>query len=218
MCTLTFGVVDAPALSDNATLFEGVASTYLSGLAAGDTVQVSVRPTAKKTFRLPADGGTAVAATTPLLMFCAGTGLAPFRGFVQQRAVQMASSGRTFAPALLFVGCRSPTTDRLYASELDEYVRLGAVDVRYAFSRSPHASDGCAHVADRMRRDRDDLVRLWRAGARVYVCGSRAFAESVRDAARAIAADVAEEEDVPEELKERFRNAMQERIATDIFD
>ena len=60
-----------------------VTGSYLGSLQAGDQAQVSVRKSSKP-FHLPPD-----AAGTPLIMFAAGTGLAPFRGFVQERATQL---------------------------------------------------------------------------------------------------------------------------------
>ncbi len=212
-CTVTFGVIDSPAMANGENMFEGVTTTYLSNLGPGDSLQVSVRPSAKKTFCLPADEKH-----TPMMMFCAGTGLAPFRGFIQQRAVQMkANPDRELAPALLFVGCRSPTKDRLYAQEIDEWVKQGVVHVMYAFSREKEASEGCVHVSDRMVREKDKIIKMWRMGGRAYVCGSRAFGATVREAARAIATDVAGNTPQPDQV-ERFMNALQERVATDIFD
>jgi cytochrome P450/NADPH-cytochrome P450 reductase len=213
-CTITFGVISAPSLANPNTSFEGVGSTYLSSLSVGDSVQVSSRPTAKKLFRLPADD-------TPLLMFCAGTGLAPFRGFVQHRAIQLkANPKRKLSRAVLFIGCRWSTKDRLYADELDEWTKIGAVEVKYAFSKESEKSDGCAYVSDRMVRCKDDVIEMWRAGARIYVCGSRGFAESLRPAARRIFEEAKSSEGTPatENRKEMFERNMQERIVSDIFD
>jgi cytochrome P450/NADPH-cytochrome P450 reductase len=214
-CTITFSILDRPSLSDPQVEFEGVASTYLSTLQAGDSVQVSIRPTSKKTFRIPAD------TKTPLLMFCAGTGLAPFRGFIEQRAIQLAANpGRKIAPALMFVGCRSQTKDRLFADEIDGWVKLGAVEVVYAFSREKEHSEGCAYVGERMLKEKDTVASMWYNGARAYVCGSREFAKGVGDAVRAIlseARELRDDEDGRKELQEWFQ-AMQERIASDVFD
>ena len=214
ICTITFGVLESPARSNPNTSFEGVTSTYLSSLSAGDSIQVSIRPTAKKAFRLPVDD-------TPLLMFCAGTGLAPFRGFVQQRAIQLKGNpDRKLPRALLFVGCRSYTKDRLYADEMDEWVKLGAVEVRYAYSKEDDMSDGCRHVPDRMLKCRDEVVDMWRAGARIYICGSRGFAESFRPATRR----VFEEARGPDgqapaaDAETSFTRDLQERMVSDIFD
>ena len=214
-CSITFSILDRPALSDSEIEFEGVASTYLSTLQAGDRVQVSIRPTAKKTFRLPHG------IKTPILMYCAGTGLAPFRGFIEQRAIQLkANPERELAPAVLFVGCRSQTKDRLYAEELDEWVKAGVVEVVYAFSKEKEKSDGCAYVAEAMNKQKDMIASMWFNGARAYVCGSRDFAKSVGDAARKILSEVRElreDEEGKAQMGEWFET-MQERIATDIFD
>jgi cytochrome P450/NADPH-cytochrome P450 reductase len=236
-CSITYGVIDTTSLSDpGGAHFEGVAGTYLSSLARGDTVQVSVRPTTNKTFRLPLDP------ETPLLMFAAGTGIAPFRGFMQQRAVMMAANpDRRMGRALLYLGCRGEG-DRLYKEEVDGWVKSGVVDVRYAFSRDKdkeersdersERSGGCAaaYVSERMVRDREarDIVGLWRSGARVYVCGSAGFRDSVREAARQIAMVVSEREDREKgvdrseeeraELGRRWRQELSERVASDVFD
>ncbi|KAM5357371.1 hypothetical protein ACJZ2D_016334 [Fusarium nematophilum] len=96
----------------------------------------------------------------------------------------MLAAGRTdLVPALLFFGCRSPYHDDLYREELDVWQRLGAVDVRRAHSRATEKSNGCKHVQDRNRADRADLLDIWRKDAKVYVCGSRAVANSARDMA-----------------------------------
>ncbi|KIV91681.1 hypothetical protein PV10_06195 [Exophiala mesophila] len=218
-CSITYGVIDTRSFSDPAHRFEGVTGNYLRNLQDGDMISVSVRPTAKKTFRLPAD-----AEQTPLLMFAAGTGLAPFRGFLQERSIQLlANPNRPLAPALLFLGCRSQTGDRLYAEEVDSWVASGVATVKYAFSKESNASEGCAHVPDRMIHDGDEILKLWRSGARVYVCGTRRFAEGIREAAKKIALDVRKKEnggvgERKDELEKLFQAAMQARVASDVFD
>jgi cytochrome P450/NADPH-cytochrome P450 reductase len=218
-CTITYGVINAESHSDPQQRFEGVTGTYLRDLKAGDSIQVSIRPTAKKTFRLPVDPSK-----TPLLMFAAGTGLAPFRGFLQERALQLEhNSDRKLAPALLFLGCRSQTEDRLYAKQLDEWAKAGVVDIRYAFSQEKGSSNGCGYVPDRMLQDAEDIIDIWRNGARVYVCGTRKFSEGVREAAGKIAviAKDSQPNRTPAELVElerRFREALQDRVASDVFD
>ncbi|OAP57125.1 hypothetical protein AYL99_07862 [Fonsecaea erecta] len=219
VCSISYGVIDTRALSDANQRFEGVTGTYLCGLKAGDSIQVSIRPTVKKTFRLPVDPEK-----TPLLMFAAGTGVAPFRGFLQARAIQMESnSERKLAPAVLFLGCRSQTKDRLYAEELDSWAEKGVVNIRYAFSREKEASLGCAYVPERMVREAEEIVTLWRSGARAYICGTRKFSEGIRDAAKKIAVMVRDGEHGRteaelKELEQRFREAMQTRVASDVFD
>ncbi|KAK5007552.1 hypothetical protein LTR28_005140 [Elasticomyces elasticus] len=77
----------------------------------------------------------------PVIMAAAGTGLAPFRGFIQERAAQI-GAGRTLAPAVLFLGCRDPDKDELYRAELDKWEKMGAVDIKRAYSRKSEASNG----------------------------------------------------------------------------
>lgn len=219
-CTITYATILQPSLSDPDTLFEGVASTYLSSLKEGDRIQISLRKTSKPTFRVPEN-----MAATPMLMFAAGTGIAPFRGFLEERALyRFLHPEIHLAKAVLFLGCRSQTKDRLFASEIDTWIRNGVVDVRYAFSREPYNSSGCKYVPDRMKHDKELLREIWRNGARVYICGSREFDKSVGEAARAIAVEKRIEDGlgvkgtVEKEVEDWFAGVASERIASDIFD
>ena len=139
--SLTVSVVNAPALSGSNYDYLGVASNYLAGLKAGDLLPVAVRQS-NAAFHLPIDP------TVPVVMFCAGSGLAPFRGFIQERATQK-ESGREIGKMLLFFGCRSPDEDYLYSeSELKTWIAEGVVDVRPAFSRKNEHSNGCRYVQE----------------------------------------------------------------------
>lgn len=161
------------------------------------------------------------------MCIAAGAGLAPFRGFIQERAAQI-GAGRDLAPALLFFGCRGPEMDDLYRSEFDKWERMGAVSVRRAYSKTASEEvHGCKHVQDRLWHDREELVRLWESGSRIYVCGSRGVGESVKTAIVKIAMEAqrlrverGESEEEPNEQRalkwfEKIRN---ERYATDVFD
>jgi cytochrome P450/NADPH-cytochrome P450 reductase len=139
--TLTISVVEATSISGRNQPFVGVASNYLANLKAGDRVHMAVR-SSSVAFHVPVDP------TVPVVMFCAGSGLAPMRGFMQERAAQK-QSGREVSKMLLFFGCRSPDQDYLYSdSDLAEWVKLGIVDVRPAFSRSPQDSENCRYVQE----------------------------------------------------------------------
>jgi cytochrome P450/NADPH-cytochrome P450 reductase len=212
--TLTYSVLEAPSLSGTGRHL-GVASSYLASLAPGDKLHVSVRPS-HTAFHPPVDGEK-----TPLICVAAGTGIAPFRGFIQER-VAMIAAGRALAPAVLFFGCRDPEVDDLYRAELDRWQALGAVDVRRAYSRRADAVDsmGCKYVQDRMWMDRKDVVNLWQKGARVYVCGSREVGESVKTVVIKIAMENAEEncQSMSEEKALKwFEGIKNERYATDVF-
>ena len=139
--TLTVSVVDAPSRAGRKDPFLGVASTFLAGLRPGDRVQLAVRASAAA-FHPPADPAV------PMVMFAAGSGLAPMRGFLQERAMQK-QAGRDVAKSLLFFGCRRPEEDFLYGdAELKAWQELGIVDVRPAFSRAADKSEGCGYVQE----------------------------------------------------------------------
>lgn len=170
-CTLTVAVVDAPALSGRGR-YQGMASTYLANCAPGTRVVVAVR-SSNDNFHPPASP------EVPMIMVCAGTGLAPFRGFLQERAMQ-ALSGRSVARSLLFFGCDHPDVDFLYKDELAAWEAAGVVSVRPAFFKAPEGN--VSFVQHRLWQDRADVSELFRRGAHVYVCGDgRHMAPAVRE-------------------------------------
>jgi cytochrome P450 / NADPH-cytochrome P450 reductase len=175
-------------------------------------VQIAIRLPSNKLFRPPVD-----MVSTPMVMYCAGTGLAPFRGFIQERA-QLIRQGQKLAPALLFAGSRSAP---LYEHEVDEWCRAGAVDLRYAFSRASEESQECKYVQDRIWRDRKDMVDMWRKGAKFYVCGSRRVANEIEDVSiRIVQKEMARgrgELVDREEAEEWLRRMRNERFVSDIF-
>ncbi|HEX2910153.1 MAG TPA: cytochrome P450 [Chloroflexia bacterium] len=159
-CTLTFSVVEGPAWSGKG-LYQGAASTYLAHSRPGAKVAVMTRPS-NAAFHLPASP------ETPVIMVCAGTGIAPFRGFLQERAIQ-ASQGQPLAKALLFFGCDHPEVDFLYKDELQAWEDQGVVSVRPAFSKEPR--EGVKYVQDRLWQDRAEVIELVKQGAILYLCG-----------------------------------------------
>jgi cytochrome P450/NADPH-cytochrome P450 reductase len=174
--------------------------------------------TSHQAFHLPKDSKN-----VPVIMIAAGTGLAPFRGFIQERAAQI-GAGRSLAPALLFYGCHSQDTDALYSESLARWEKLGAVSVRYAFSRKAEDSEGCKYVQDRLYHDRKEVVDLFEAGAKMFVCGSREVGEGVQETIIKMAKERSAEvqgKDVSEVNDERarawFEGLRNERFATDVF-
>ena len=159
-CTVTVGVVEGPARSGRGT-FKGVCSNYLAGRGAEENIFAAVRET-KAGFRLPDD------AKVPLIMVGPGTGLAPFRGFLQERAAQK-KAGAQLGPAMLFFGCRRPDQDFLYADELKGYAADGIVELHTAFSRMDGQPK--TYVQDLVRTQQDRVWSLIEAGAIVYICG-----------------------------------------------
>ncbi|KAH6884403.1 cytochrome P450 [Thelonectria olida] len=211
--TITFSMLNQPSFSGQGA-YLGVATSYLDSLSQGDTVQVAIRPS-HATFSLPAEAETA-----PIICIAAGSGIAPFRSFIQERAA-MLESGRKLAPAILFFGCRYPDVDDLYSDELLAWQDLGAVDVRRAYSRVPKKSEGCKHVQDRMWKDREDVIELWQKGATVFVCGSRGVAESAKNAMIKIKVEMEERAGKAVDLvgtQKWFEGLRNVRYITDVFD
>lgn len=137
----------------------GVASGHLADRApAGAVVPVYVQPNPH--FRLPAP-------EVPIVMIGAGTGIAPYRAFLQEREAQGAS-GR----AWLIFGERNFRTDFLYQTEWQGFLKGGLLSrMDVAFSRD---EDRKVYVQDRLRERGAELFAWLEDGAHVYVCGDAA--------------------------------------------
>ncbi|WP_030170128.1 bifunctional cytochrome P450/NADPH--P450 reductase [Spirillospora albida] len=153
---LTVGLVEGRAWSGTGH-YRGTCSAYLATLGPGDVFYGHVRTPAPP-FRLPADPAT------PLILIGPGTGIAPLRGFLEERA----HSGAT-GPAELFTGCRHPGHDRLYGAELDTWQKDGLVRVHTAFSAVP--DHPVRYVQQALAEGADRLWELLNQGAHIYICG-----------------------------------------------
>lgn len=158
-CSVTVGVVEGPASSGRG-IYRGVCSNYLASRRVGETVQATVRET-RAGFRLPDDP------SLPVIMIGPGTGLAPFRGFLQERAAQR-TKGAKLGPAMLFFGCRHPDQDFIYADELKAFETDGIVELHTAFSRGEGPK---TYVQNLVAAQKDRVWSLIEQGAIVYVCG-----------------------------------------------
>jgi len=120
-------------------------------------------------------------------MVGAGTGLAPFRGFLQERAA-LKGQGVPVERSLLFFGCRDRAADYLYADELAGWAADGIVRVEGAFSRT--ADTPSRYVQDALLDCADEVWELLQHGAAVFVCGNAAtMAPGVRSALTTIFRD-----------------------------
>src|SRR5437660_2146426 len=158
-CSVTVGVVEAPASSGRG-VYKGVCSNYLAGRRAGDTIHATVRET-KAGFRLTDDP------SVPIIMIGPGTGLAPFRGFLQERAARNAK-GATLGPAMLLFGCRHPDQDFLYRDELQAFEADGITELHTAFSRAQAPK---TYVQNLVAAESERVWSLIENGAIIYVCG-----------------------------------------------
>ncbi len=161
VCSVTSGVLQAPARGGDGE-FRGVCSTYLAALPDRGTAFVFVREPSIP-FRPPENPHT------PMIMIGAGTGLAPFRGFLQERAA-LQDQGVPVGPSLLFFGCRNPEGDNLYADELRELEKHGVVTVRTVFSGRPE--EGRRYVQHELAHRSGEVWELLDQGAAVFVCGN----------------------------------------------
>ncbi|KAA8910945.1 hypothetical protein TRICI_003956 [Trichomonascus ciferrii] len=117
----------------------------------------------RSTFKLPKDP------STPVIMIGPGTGVAPFRGFIQERYHQFTKDPTSTGPTILFFGCRNPHEDFLYKEELTSYPKE-FLSLFTAFSRQTKQK---VYVQSQMKEQSNLLCDLIKTqNARIYVCGN----------------------------------------------
>lgn len=136
---------------------KGVASTFLADRRkAGGTARIYVKP--NRHFRLPEDGNR------PVIMIGSGTGVAPYRGFIEER-VETGAKGKSW----LFFGERNYTNDFLYQLEWQDHLAAGALtNIDVAFSRDQPEK---IYVQHRLWERRAEIANWIADGAHLYVCG-----------------------------------------------
>ncbi len=151
---------------------KGVCSSYLAE-RVGDTIPCYFHP--NKNFKLPEDGDKSIIMVGP------GTGIAPFRAFIEERKA-IGSSGKNW----LFFGDRSHKTDYLYGDEWDSYRKDGFLtELDLAWSRD---QDEKVYVQHKMLEKGPELWDWLQNGALFYVCGDASrMAKDVDQALRTIA-------------------------------
>lgn len=155
---------------------KGVATTWLRDMKPEADpekkflVPVFIR---KSQFRLP------TRTQTPIIMIGPGTGLAPFRGFIQERALAK-EEGKPVGETILYFGCRKRSEDYLYEEELEDYVKKGALKLHLAFSRDQAQK---VYVTHKLNENADEIWRvLGESNGHIYVCGdARSMAKDVHN-------------------------------------
>ena len=145
-------------------LHTGSASAFLAALAEGDSAPVYIE--ANERFRVPADDARNI------IMIGPGTGVAPFRGFVQERA-ERGARGRNW----LFFGARHFNRDFLYQAEWQQALARGELhELDLAFSRDQADK---IYVQHRLRQRGRELYAWLQEGAHLYVCGAIGMGKDV---------------------------------------
>lgn len=152
---------------------KGVSSTFLADRVGDSEVPLFVQPS--KHFRTPTDGDV------PMIMIGPGTGIAPFRAFLQERRA-LGHQGRNW----LFFGEQHAASDFYYQDELQGMQRDGLLShLSLAFSRDQAQK---VYVQDRIREQGAELWRWLQDGAKLYICGDAShMAKDVDQALRQVA-------------------------------
>ena len=188
---------------NNSRLHQGVASGYLAE-RVGEADELSVFMSPNKNFRVPEAGDV------PIIMVGPGTGVAPFRAFLQERQATGASGGNW-----LFFGDQTRADDYIYEDELEAMKAdgiLGRLDL--AFSRDQASK---VYVQHRMVEHGKALFDWLERGAHFYVCGDAT--RMARDVDEALHQVIAEQGGMDEDAARDYVNAMKKakRYARDVY-
>uniref|UniRef100_A0A6Q2Z3H2 Nitric oxide synthase n=1 Tax=Esox lucius TaxID=8010 RepID=A0A6Q2Z3H2_ESOLU len=169
---LTLTVVNYHTQEGQGPLHHGVCSTWLNTINEGDLVPCFIN--SSNSFHLPAEP------STPVILVGAGSGIAPFRSFWQQRLYDMKQTGFSGGPMSLVFGCKSSETDELYNEETLEMIRKGVLkSVTSTYSCQPGYPK--LYVQDFLRDSMAEEVLsvLCQKEGHLYVCGGVNMAQGV---------------------------------------
>ena len=213
-------VVDSRKLLETPSVYRGITTNYLlaikhkqNGQENGDPYKLNYKTSGprnsyhgfqipvhirKSKFRLPND------LSKPVIMVGPGTGVAPFRAFVQERAMQV-QAGQEIGSMVLFFGCRSKDDDFLYEKDWEAYKEIlgDKFELITAFSRDGPKK---VYVQDRLKENAAKLNDLLARKGVFYVCGDAVhMAREVNLELRRI---IAEQRQITEDMAEKVVKSM----------
>ncbi|XP_049777434.1 NADPH--cytochrome P450 reductase [Schistocerca cancellata] len=153
---------------------KGVATSWLKKKQPKEdftpTTPIYIR---RSQFRLP------TRTQTPIIMIGPGTGLAPFRGFIQERHLSK-KEGKPVGDTILYFGCRKKSEDFIYQDELEQYVNDGSLKMYVAFSRDQAEKVYVTHL---LQKNKDEIWSIiGENNGHLYVCGdAKNMARDVHD-------------------------------------
>ncbi|XP_069502059.1 nitric oxide synthase 3 isoform X1 [Ambystoma mexicanum] len=169
---LTVAVVSYRSQDGKGPLHYGVCSTWLDQIKPEESVPCFVR--GANSFRLPADP------TAPCILVGPGTGIAPFRGFWQQRLHDIEMKGQRPGDMVLVFGCRCAEFDHLYKEETQEAMQRGALtEVFTVYSREPGMPKTYVQDVLRTRLPAEVYALLCHQDGHMFICGDVTMATDV---------------------------------------
>ncbi|MGQ9445156.1 assimilatory sulfite reductase (NADPH) flavoprotein subunit [[Pasteurella] aerogenes] len=197
---LTVGVV---RFEHDGKARSGAASSFLADRVEEDG-QVRVFVERNDHFRLPQD------ASKPIIMIGSGTGIAPFRAFVQQRAAAEAE-GKNW----LIFGNQKFTQDFLYQTEWQQFVKDGFLH-KYDFAWSRDQQEK-VYVQHKILQEAQDIWAWLQQGAYIYVCGDAA--KMAKDVENALLEVIEKQGNLSKDDAEEFLNELREdkRYQRDVY-
>ena len=182
---LTVGLVSYE--KDGKTRFGGASHYLADGLEESQSVRVFVEH--NDNFRLPTDSNT------PVIMIGPGTGVAPFRAFMQQREADEASGDNW-----MFFGDQTFTQDFLYQVEWQNYLKSGLLTrMDVAFSRDQAEK---IYVQDRLKEQAKEVFAWLERGAHLYICGD--MSRMAKDVEAALIEIISEQGQLSSEDAEQY--------------
>ena len=188
---LTVGVVQ---YQESGFLHTGAASGFLQRTSPNDKVKIYVESNDR--FRLPENPNT------PVIMIGPGTGIAPFRAFLQERAA-LNANGKNW----LFFGNPYFSDDFLYQTEWQDYLEDGTLEkISLAFSRDQKDK---IYVQHRLLENAEKIYNWINDGAHIYICGDES--RMAKDVHKALVKIISDRKKIEEDKAEEFLREMQKQ-------